>query len=157
MVLHCCEDSFFVVLAVVCTSFAAINQGTNCRSALVPYGDTSKEYVCVGNTLLERCLARRSVHVTCELLLSLLCCCLYKYSICYYMFSLAVIFTAAIVPPCPTPNPSLALFSLKLNSQTGCECSSHHTPFPSPLSLPGVGGNHAQPRFRFKLYGLATC
>ena len=36
---------FFCLIAVVCTSFSAINVGTSLRSACTPFGDTTKEYV----------------------------------------------------------------------------------------------------------------
>ena len=56
LILSAAEDDFLLVLAVVCTSFCAINKGTNRRDALVPYGDPAKNYVAQGNLLLERSL-----------------------------------------------------------------------------------------------------
>ena len=56
LILSAAEDDFLLVLAVVCTSFCAINKGSNRRDALVPYGDQAKNYVAQGNLLLERSL-----------------------------------------------------------------------------------------------------
>lgn len=46
-VLNCCEDDFFCLLACVCTSFSAINQGTARRTPLNPWGDLDRPHVVV--------------------------------------------------------------------------------------------------------------
>ena len=38
-------DNFFCLIAVVCTSFAAINQGTARRTPTTPWGDVSLAHV----------------------------------------------------------------------------------------------------------------
>ena len=43
-----------VWLAVVCTSFSAVNVGRSKRSATTPWGDTNLSYVNLGNLLLSR-------------------------------------------------------------------------------------------------------
>lgn len=59
---HESAESFTCWLALVCTSFSSINQGTSRRSPVTPWGDTSLEYIQLGN-----CLASRTI------LLCLLC------------------------------------------------------------------------------------
>ena len=43
-----------VVIAVVCSSFVAVNAGTHKRSPLNPLGDTSRPTVALGNELVSR-------------------------------------------------------------------------------------------------------
>ena len=44
------------LLAPVCSSFTAINQGTHQRSPLLPFGDVGKRSVRMGNCLMSRAL-----------------------------------------------------------------------------------------------------
>ena len=57
MILHADPGRFFVVIAMVCTSFTTINMATNGRSALTPYGNESYPCVQQGNIFMERNLA----------------------------------------------------------------------------------------------------
>ena len=56
-------DRFVVLIAMVCTSFSAVNRATNRRDILTPYGDASRDYVVLGNCMLERRLCR--MHSVC--------------------------------------------------------------------------------------------
>ena len=56
-ILNAKMDNNLCVLAMVCTSFVAINRGTNQRFPFAPLGVQSVPSVALGNILASRCLA----------------------------------------------------------------------------------------------------
>ena len=48
------RDESLCVLAMVCSSFVAINRGTNCRYPYAGLGDEDAPSVCAGNRLASR-------------------------------------------------------------------------------------------------------
>lgn len=54
LILQAKEDDFFVLLAVVCSSWVPVNQGTHRRSIACPSGNTAYGYVSDANCMVAR-------------------------------------------------------------------------------------------------------
>jgi hypothetical protein len=54
LVLQAAESDFYAIIAVVCTSFCAVNVGTHKRSIAYPDGDPRYSYISDGNCMCAR-------------------------------------------------------------------------------------------------------